>query len=295
MSRGLHSMTGFGRGEAAIGGARVGAEVRCVNSRHLDLRLRLPRELAALEAPLRAEVASYFARGSVEVAIRLPAEVESGPRFEVDRLLAARYRDSIRALISELDLAGGLDAATLLALPGVVRQLEAEPAGEALAAAVSEAVHAACQQAREMRSREGAALRSELEARLEELRAHLRSLEESAREIAKALRERLLRRVAQLAPEVEFDRGRLDQEIVLLADRQDITEELVRLESHLDQFSAALAEPSPVGRKLEFLLQEIAREVNTAGSKAQVAKISTRVVDLKTDLEKIREQVLNVE
>lgn len=295
MRSGLHSMTGFGRGEATIEGACVGAEVRSVNSRHLDLRLRLPRELAALEGPLRAEIASYFPRGSVEVSIRLPAEVDSGPRFEVDRRAAARYRDAVHELIAELELPAGLDAGTLLGLPGVVRQLEAEPAGEDVTAAVRQAVHAACRQACEMRSREGVLLRVDLEARLEGLRTHLRVLSGSAREIAKALRERLLRRVAQLAPELEFERGRLDQEIVLLADRQDITEELVRLESHLDQFAAALAEPSPVGRKLEFLLQEIGRELNTAGSKAQVAKISAGVVDLKTDLEKIREQVLNVE
>jgi uncharacterized protein (TIGR00255 family) len=288
-------MTGFGRGEAPCTGGAATAEVRTVNSRHLDLRLRLPRELSALDALLRAEAAPFFARGQVELQVRIPAEAEHPARVEVDRDVARLYGEAAASLREELGLGGDLDISTLLALPGVVHQLEPEPATDELAAAVLAAASAAFADAAEMRRREGEALERDFGARLERVAELIGEIEAQASEVASGIRERLQRRIAQLAPELEVDPSRLDQEIVLAADRMDVTEEVVRLRSHAEQFRETLGLDEPVGRKLEFLLQEMGREANTIGSKAQAAKVSSRVVELKTEIEKIREQVLNVE
>jgi uncharacterized protein (TIGR00255 family) len=288
-------MTGFGRGEAPCAGGVVTAEVRAVNSRHLDLRLRLPRELSALEAAIRGAATPFFARGQVDVQIRLPAETEPSAHIEIDAAMARLYRDAATQLTGELSVTGELEVSTLLALPGVVRQLEPEPATEELAAAVLAAVRGAFVEAVEMRRREGEALERDLRSRLDRTDRLVDELHAEAGEIAKGLRERLERRVAQLAPELELDPSRLDQEIVLAADRMDVTEELVRFRSHAAQFRDTLGLDGPIGRKLEFLLQEMGREANTIGSKAQAAKISSHIVELKTEIEKIREQVLNVE
>ena len=295
MSKGIRSMTGFGRGEAPAGGGAVTAEVRTVNSRYLDLRLRLPRELSALDATLRAAVGPFFSRGQVDVQVRLPAEAEPQARIEIDGEMARVYRDAAASLSGDLGVTGKLDVSTLLALPGVVRQLDPEPATEELSAAVTDAVRDAFGEAVEMRQREGEALERELRSRLDRTARLVDEVEAEAGEIARGLRERLERRVAQLAPELELDPSRLDQEIVLAVDRMDITEELVRFRSHAEQFRATLGLEGSVGRKLEFLLQEMGREANTVGSKAQAARISSRVVELKTEIEKLREQVLNVE
>ncbi len=244
---------------------------------------------------MRAEVAPFFTRGQVDAQVRLPEEVDTSARLEVDGRAARLYADAARRLKRALDLDGALDVATLLALPGVVRQLEPEPAGDDLRSAVRAALREACSDAADMRRHEGEALERELRVRLEGIATGLAEIEMQAGEMAKGLRERLERRVAQLAPEVGVDPTRLDQEIVLAADRMDVTEETVRLRSHLTQFGKALERGGPTGRKLEFLLQEMGREVNTIGSKAQAAHISSRVVDLKTEIEKVREQVLNVE
>jgi uncharacterized protein (TIGR00255 family) len=288
-------MTGFGRGEAAYAGGVVTAEARTVNSRHLDFRLRLPRELSALDAVLRAEASPFFARGQVDLQVHLPPEAEPPARVEVDRDAARLYREAAATLQAELGVPGDLDVATLLSLPGVVRPREPEPATDEVAAAVLAAAGAAFADAGEMRRREGGALERDLRGRLEGVAGLIGEIESEAKEVARGIRERLQRRVAQLAPEVEVDPSRLDQEIVLAADRMDVTEEIVRLRSHAEQFREALDLDEPVGRKLEFLLQEMGREVNTIGSKAQAAKVSSGVVELKTEIEKIREQVLNVE
>jgi uncharacterized protein (TIGR00255 family) len=288
-------MTGFGRGEAPIGEGAVSAEVRTVNSRFLDLRLRLPRQLAALESRLRAEVSPLFGRGQVDVQVRLPAEAEPAPRVEVDVELARVYADAARRLRESGAATGELELGALFGLPGVVRQLEPDAVTDEVCGAARVAVLAACAEAVAMRQREGATLERDLRQRMERLETLTSEVEGEASSIAKALRERLERRVAQLAPELEVDPSRLDQEIVLVADRIDVTEELVRLHSHLGQFLETLEQAGPIGRRLEFLLQEMAREVNTVGSKAQAARISSRVVDLKTELERVREQVLNVE
>jgi uncharacterized protein (TIGR00255 family) len=288
-------MTGFGRGEAELSNASLVVEVKCVNSRHLDLRVRLPRELAVLEPALRAAATPFFQRGQVEVSVRLATDSQSAPGVNVDLEAARRYAEAANALGRELDLQDPLPVSTLLTLPGVARLADTELDPESARPAVLTATEVACAAARDMRAREGEALGAELDRRLQALEDAVNAVEARADEVRKGLRDRLDKRLASLAPELELEPGRLEQEVVIYADRMDVTEETVRLRSHLEQFRETLEEPGPVGRKLEFLLQEMGREVNTIGSKASDVAITRHVVELKTDFEKLREQILNIE
>jgi uncharacterized protein (TIGR00255 family) len=288
-------MTSFGRAEAPLGEGAVAAEIRTVNSRHLDLRIRLPRECSELEPAVRSAASRYFSRGQVDVAVRLPEGGGPTPEVVVDQEVAARYIEAANALREQFGLAERLSVDTLLGLPEVVRVRETDLPVAELSEAILTAVARGCAAAAGMRRREGEALESELSARLSRVEEIVTQIGTCADEVIEGLLDRLRRRVAALAPELSVDPSRLDQEVVFYADRMDITEELVRLRSHLTQFRESLGESGPVGRKLEFLLQELAREVNTVGSKASDGEIPARVVELKTELEKLREQVVNVE
>jgi uncharacterized protein (TIGR00255 family) len=285
-------MTGFGRADGPLG---LTAEVRSVNSRHLEVRVRLPRELAALERDARATASRFFERGQVEVALRLPQEGELAPKLELDLDVARRYAQAATDLADSLRLPNDLSAARLLTLPGVARVREPELQAEALAPALLETIARACAAAIDMRIREGESLVRELRKRLGGIETLVGQVEARALVVLAGLRERLEKRLAALAPELETDPARLEQEVVLYVDRQDITEETVRLRSHLEQFSETLDAAGSVGRKLEFVLQEMGRETNTIGSKAGDAVLTRLVVELKTEQEKVREQVLNIE
>jgi uncharacterized protein (TIGR00255 family) len=291
----IQSMTGFGRGEAAFGEGRLAVEVRTVNSRHLDVRVRASRELAAFERTVRTGVARHFVRGAVDVSLRYAGPVGSESRVEIDLNVARQYTEAAQQLAREAGLTPSFPAVALLSLPGVARvkelEIEAEQAGPALEAALEHA----CAEAVAMRQREGEALARELQQRSAALAAVLSEIEARAEEVREGLRQRLQKRLAALAPELGLDPWRVEQEVVLHAERQDVTEETVRFRSHLAQFHETLKTPGGVGRKLEFLLQELGREANTIASKASDAPINHRVVELKTELEKLREQVLNVE
>jgi uncharacterized protein (TIGR00255 family) len=290
-------MTGFGRAEFELAGAAFQVEVRSVNHRHLDLQVRLPRSLLRYEPELRRRLQRRFARGKVEVTVsgRTGAPLES---LRVDAEVAARYVAAASELAARHGLAGALDAGRLLSLPGVARLAEPELPEAELAAALAAAAERAADGALAMRREEGGALARELSARLDRVDALVAQVEERAGTVQAAARERLRKRAEQLAAELgQRDDARLAQELVWTADRLDVTEELVRLRSHAAQFRGALSDPGAegVGRRLEFLLQEMLREVNTVGSKAGDAPVAHLVVDLKTELERAREQVLNVE
>ncbi len=286
------SMTGFGRAEGAHG---LACEVRCVNSRHLEVRVRLPRELAALERDAKAAASPFFERGQVEVLVRFAPDGAASSRVELDLGAARRYARAARELALDPRVSKQVTAAELLSLPGVARVREPEIEAEALKDALADVIARACGAAVEMRAREGEALVAELVSRLGRIESLVTEARTSSAAALGAVRERFAKRVAALAPQLELDPARLEQEVVIAVDRMDVTEELVRLESHLAQFREALAAPGAVGRKLEFLLQELGRETNTLGSKSADAALSRVVVELKTEQEKLREQVLNVE
>jgi uncharacterized protein (TIGR00255 family) len=295
----IRSMTGFGRSSFQVGELGFDVELRSVNHRYLDARVRLPRLLAGFEGDVRGRLQARLGRGKVDLVVTSPAPAGPPPRLEIDLETARQYLRAARSLHEGEGVAGDLDAAQLLALPGVARFVELEVPAESLREGLESAVDAALDAADAMRAREGAALERDLRERLARVEELAGSIEARSDSVQRSVRERLRRRAEQLRQETGIlDEARLHQEIVLAADRLDIVEELVRLRSHAEQFRRVLAEAGPgkpVGRRLDFLLQEFGREANTIGSKASDAPVAHWIVELKTEIERLREQVQNVE
>lgn len=286
-------MTGFGAAEGAAAGGRLRFEVRTVNHRHLNVHFKLPGELSALEADLRERLRAHFDRGHVTVGARWVEEPPQAAGVVVDAERARALVQQLRSLGQALGIPGDVDLATLTRLPDVVRVAHEEVGIESgSVCAILDAAAAACVA---MREREGAALAADLRARLAAL-ATLRSrVAERAPGRLVAERDRLAGAVKELAGGVAVDPNRLAQEIAFMADRLDTTEELVRFGTHLEACRAALDGGRPVGRQLGFLLQELGREANTIGSKANDAAIAEAVIAMKGELEKMREQIENLE
>ena len=289
-------MTGFGRGVAEHGDVRATVDIRAVNHRFLDLKLRGSAIPAALEDAIGTRVRAALERGAVTVSVHV-ARAGGATAVHFDGDAAERVHRSLSELASRLNLPGP-DLALVLAQPGVVTS-SASPTGdeadEATQLAALAALGHAVIQLGEMRQVEGQALAAELTSRLAELVAVQAQIAVVAATVPQQAARRLAERVKRLAEDITVDDARIAQEVVLHADRADITEELVRLTSHLEQSRALIAGAGAVGRRLDFLVQEIGRELNTIGSKSQTAEISTAIVGAKATLEKIREQVQNVE
>ncbi|MEK7853502.1 MAG: YicC/YloC family endoribonuclease [candidate division NC10 bacterium] len=291
----LKSMTGFGRGEHATPRAHYRVEVQAVNHRFVEVRARLPRRLSRLEHQIQREVQHRFGRGRFEVHLSERLLTDPPRTIRVDRAAAREFVTAVRALQEELDLPGALSVEALASLRDLVSFEEPEEEAGAVWEEIRPALEQAFADLEAMREKEGAALTGELRHRLDLLERGLATVLARAPGTVAAYRARLQERVAALAGGVPLDPGRLEQEVVLFADRADITEEGARLASHLAQFRDLLDAPGPQGRKLEFLLQEMHREVNTLGTKAADAAIAVEVVAMKAELEKMREQLQNVE
>lgn len=295
----IRSMTGFGRAAFEVDGISLEVEIRTVNHRHLDLRVRLPKGLADAEVGLKAKVQPLLQRGKVDLTVAPARGVAPAPELKVDGAVVEQLLAAARELSEEHGLEGSLRIAELLALPGVTRTVEREPAPEALLLAFEGALAAALQGVDRMRVTEGTALERELTSRLAILGTLLAEVEVRAESVVETARERLRRRTKKLELETGLlDEARFHQEVVIAADRLDITEEVVRLRAHIEHFLTVVGEAESgvaVGRRLDFLLQEMGRETNTIGSKGSDTEIAHLVVELKTELERIREQVQNVE
>ena len=295
----IYSMTGFGSVRFRVEDWTFELEMRSVNHRHFDARIRLPRLLTTLEPDVRARLANRLARGRIDLTMIAPEGGTPAPRLEVDLAAAREYLAAGRALAETDGVPGELDARSLLALPGVSRFVEPAIADGLLRERTLDAVDQGLEALCAMRASEGAALARDLSARLDRIGALAGEIEQRSGLVQESVRERLRKRARQLEVETGLlDEARLHQEIAIAADRMDVTEEIVRLRSHLDQFRELVdgAGPGrPVGRQLEFLLQELVREANTIGSKGSDAPIAHWVVELKTELERVREQVQNVE
>jgi len=293
----IRSMTGYGRAE--VSGPRISAAVECrsVNHRHLDISLKLPRALAVYEPDARRLIQAALQRGRVDVSATLtPAGGAGGTTLSVNTAQAREYATAARAVADELRLTATLRVEWLLAQPGVVTR-DAEPAvaPEEGWALVARALEAALADLVSRREAEGKALAQELGALHETLEAEM-ALVAARVPVAQTRRmTRLRERIQALLGEIPVDEGRLATEVAALAERADITEELARLRVHLGDLRARIDEGGQVGRPLDFLIQEINREVNTVGSKADDLEISQAVIAAKATLEKIREQVQNIE
>lgn len=286
----VRSMTGYGRGVATQGGTRATVDARSVNHRFLDLKLR-GGIAPAIEEAISTKVRAAIERGAVTISIHMERASAAGMRIDGDAAKAAH--DALAAVATRLGLAGP-ELALVLAQPGVIVSGDDRDDDEAVVA-VGGALDAALTQLESMRKAEGIALATDLTARLAELdrlRAQLATL---AAGVPAQLAKRLSDRIKRLLEDTPVEPARLAQEIAMLADRADITEELVRLASHLDQARAMIAKGGPAGRRLDFLVQEIGRELNTIGSKSALAELTAVVVEAKAMLEKVREQVQNVE
>ena len=291
----IRSMTGFGAGRGEAGGETVAVELRAVNGKFCEVKARLPRELVALELELVKTVKARVHRGVIDAHVRREGVGSRGTLPRTDLALAAAYSKALRELKDALGVAGEPSVQDLAAMEGVISLGEAAPEPAAAAAALQQALGGALDALEQMRRREGEALARDLLARLD-------AIEKGAAEVARlaplqvnAVRERLSARIAELTRGVPLDPSRLAQEVALFADRTDVAEELTRLASHLSQARGLIASDAPAGRKLEFLVQEVNREINTVGSKSQHAAIAAQVVELKAEVERVREQVQNIE
>jgi uncharacterized protein (TIGR00255 family) len=299
----IHSMTGFGEGTAAAEGIEARAELRSVNARHLDLKLRLPDTLRSKKSDAETLLKERFARGRLTVNVELEgAEDESALPVQVDDETAAAYARLLRRLADAAELDEGGDAPLrlehLLHFSDVLEQREHAASGadaEAAWPAAREALEAAAGALQATRHREGEALRADLGDRLDAIAGGLDAVESRAPERVAERRERLEKRLGELFGDERVAADRLEAEVALVADKLDITEECVRLRSHLEQFEDALADEEPAGRRLKFLVQELHREANTIGAKANDPTVSRHAVSIKEEIEKVREQIRNVE
>ena len=292
----LNSMTGFGRGEHVTPLRRYLCELQSVNHRYLEVRSRLPRRLVGLDLLIQRAVQGRFARGRIDVTVTEELPDGEPRRLRLNRTLALEYLSAFKALQAELGLPGEVTLEFLCSQRDLF-EVEGDEAGspEADWPEIQAALERAMEGVAEMRRDEGRALKAALLGHLDQVEAILAGIIARAPEVVRSYKNRLEIRLQRLLEGKTVDPGRLEQEVALLADRSDIAEEVARLTSHLGQFRESIGQQGPHGRRSEFLLQEMQREANTIGAKANDAKISQDVIALKSTLEQLREQVQNVE
>jgi uncharacterized protein (TIGR00255 family) len=287
-------MTGYGRGECAREGFKFTVELNSINRKQSDIAVNLPKELIELEPRIRDEINAHLSRGRINAVVAYHRGAAEG-QVELDESLAQAYLKAIQKLQRKTKLNGTITLDTILRAPGVLKLAETTVDAEAMWTSVETALKKALAQLVKMREKEGKFLATDLAGRLGVLATGLAAIRQVAPDTVKRYREQLHARVKEAGLNVPLDDERLAREVVLFADRCDISEEITRLDSHLHQFRDCLKSSEPVGRTLDFLAQEMNREINTIGSKANAAEVSQHVVKMKAELEKIREQVQNIE
>jgi uncharacterized protein (TIGR00255 family) len=291
----LKSMTGFGEGSAAAAGIKVVVELSSVNRKQLDINVGLPRNLITLDALVQNLIRGEFSRGRVSGIVRVDTTNGFAGTVSIDDQLAAKYIQGLRKTASKLKLHDDLGAESIARLPGIVTADQTSLDADHVSAVLEKAMLAALRGLARMRLAEGRTLQADLRERVGSLEEMVKAIGKQAPSMVSSYREKLHARLRDAGLEDVADDERIIKEIALFADRCDISEELVRLKSHLKQFRQILRASEPVGRTLDFLCQEMFREINTIGSKANEVEITRHVVGLKTELERIREQVQNIE
>ena len=289
------SMTGFGRGEAKGKWGAIVVEARSLNHRYLEVSSRLPSPLVSLEERIREYVSKKIKRGRITLSVSLDRDGELGGLVRIDEKRAKRYYEVLLSLKKELGMEGEIRIEEILSLPDVVK-VETTPSElEEIWSQMREALEKATGQLIEMRETEGKALTSDLLRRVVLIEKELAKIAKRGPLVLKQYRSRLLERVKELSSAEKVDRDRLEQEVVFFAENSDITEEMTRMKSHLETFGKALSAKEEVGRKLDFIAQELQREANTIGQKSRDFEISQSVIQMKGEIERVREQVQNVE
>ena len=292
----MKSMTWFGKREALSQGTMVGVEIRSVNHRFCEIMVRLPKTFTSMELALKEQTKQVCERGRVELMVTVNGGGTATKKVvQLDRPLAHRYVQELQTLQRECQLSGTVDVNTIAGFRDVFSVIEEMAPIKDLSPVVMKLTQRALSDVEKMRRKEGSVLQKDLTQRIHTVDDHLRIVQQRIPVALQASGVRLKARVAKLLEGQSVNMDRLAQEIAMLAERSDVTEELTRLKSHVAQFRTALKAKGPVGKRLDFLLQEMGREVNTIGSKANDVEISAEVMELKSELEKIREQVQNIE
>ena len=292
----LKSMTGFGRGESRNTDYNFNVEIKTVNHRYNDIIIRMPKHLNYLEEQIKSIIKSKINRGRVEVYIELEYSSESNIDIRIDMPLAKSYKSQLDSMMEELNIEDKVKLIHMLMFPEIIRKEKKEIEEDVLWQSLETALEIALDNVVNMRIKEGAILKKDMENQIFKIEEELLKIEERAPIVVIEYRDKLENRIAELLDgKIKVDEDRLNYEIAFFADKSDINEEVVRLKSHSNQFLDSLNESESVGRRLDFILQEMNREINTIGSKSDDLTISNCVVNIKSQLEKIREQVQNVE
>ena len=289
------SMTGYGRGMARAGHSEILVEIRSVNNRYLDVVPRLPKSISGYETDVKELVGKKISRGRVNIWVSVNGSEDKYSHLSLDKELASTFVRLARELKQELGLAGEISVDQVIGLPDVVTFINTETLDEELWEKTREALESALADFTEMRKREGSNLKIDLAERIKEIDAALEAIEVKSKENPQLELDRLRSRIQKLIGPEMIDEGRMESELAIIADRMDVTEECVRFKSHNKVFLEALDSDKAEGRKLNFLLQEMNREANTIGSKCSDSVIAHLVVEIKEQVEKLREQIQNIE
>lgn len=291
----LKSMTGFGAGAAEDDSYRVLIEVKSVNQRYLEIGFHMPHKIDAFAEGMKKKIKEYVSRGKLDVNVSLTEKKDKTQSVRVDKNLAIAYHKALNELSDLLHLPRPDDITQVAAFPDIIKVEDNEESFEGLEAVLAEAMDEALRNLTHMREEEGANLKQDFVDRLERMENMVERIAGLAPQIVAAYRERLQKTLGELLSAEEIDQNRIIQETAIYSDRVNFTEEMVRLKSHFAQFRKILESDEPVGRKLDFLIQEMNREINTTASKANNAEAAQIVVDVKSEIEKLREQIQNLE
>ena len=291
----IKSMTGYGSAKGLVDGLEISVELKSVNNRYLDASVRLPRSFLFAEEMIKSRVQSHISRGKVDVFVSVDSSQAGDMTVKVNEGLLKGYLDAIGHIAEEYGLPNDLTAQSLSRFPDVLTVEKRELDAEAISAGMGEIVERALQDFDAMRLREGEKLRDDVLTRLETIRSLVETVEAKAPETVAEYRRRLEQKMAEVLGSTGIDENRILAEAAIFADHIAVDEETVRLRSHMSQLRSMINGNSPTGRKIDFLIQEFNREANTIGSKCQNSQIAHVVVDLKSEIEKIREQIQNIE
>lgn len=289
------SMTGFGKGRAELDGRTWIAEIRSVNHRYLDIKVKLPKGYSVLEGKIKKQVQLYHERGRIDLSLSVNGDFSNLTKVDLNEALARQYKNKLVQLAKKVDVPAKVDLDLLATFPDVISREREEEDFETVWPVVRSALDGALAECEIMREQEGEALVNDLKDRITVFEKTIQAIESLLPELIEKRHESVNERLTRLLDNIQFDAMRLAQEVAILADKTDVTEELVRLKSHIQQFYLFLDESGGIGRKLDFLIQEFLREVNTIASKINDAQVAHMTVDLKAELEKMREQVQNIE
>jgi len=292
----IRSMTGYGRVESEFGGKKIAVEIKSLNHRYLEVSVRLPNALSAFDLDIRKKLGEHFSRGRLDVSVRIDAgESSQQTSVALNLPLARNYWELFRRLKEEFGLKEDVGLDVFAGMRDIFVSVEPAEDQEGMKVFLDQLFERAVSALKEMKKKEGEALCRDLLVRLSLVDRHLEAISTRCPQVLAEYKRRLAERIRELAGGIVVDEARLSQEIAIMAEKSDITEEITRLKSHILQFREMVGGDEPVGRKVDFLLQEMNREVNTIGSKSTDVEISRSVIEMKSELAKLREQVQNLE